>query len=521
MLKLLIADDETLIREGLASLEWEEHGLEVVATAENGEEALELAKRHRPDIIMTDIRMPRRDGIWLAQSLQTHLPEARVVFITSYSDFDYAKKAIEYGVASYILKPIEEDLLYETIDGLRNSIEEERFERQESEKFKNAVAESKQFLKSWFLNRFSNSEKKFRFFGLAPQGCQYDAIVVTFQSESMSEIESNAFLMFEKITYTLKKEREHLVPFYDGNIFTFIFQFSGEMARPEVETRLFVLADKIKQYLDETDCENYSVGIGFVETDIYAISSCYDSACAALSYTSYLGQNQVIYIKDFEENIKSGYTADTSLEYINAIKAGDETASLQILDHIFESGKTRPLDDLKRVCLELIVHISKAITEIGEDPKILFHNTDSWSVINRCADSKELYDLVSGVNQVVISRLNEIRNNKNSAIVARVKKIVKESYAETASLDSIATQIFLSPCYLSVIFSKEMNMTFKDYLIQTRIEKAKELILTTNLKIYEIAKKVGYNDARYFSDLFRRVTGKTPSQFRTDEEAAF
>lgn len=97
-----------------------------------------------------------------------------------------------------------------------------------------------------------------------------------------------------------------------------------------------------------------------------------------------------------------------------------------------------------------------------------------------------------------------------------MKAIVEENYADNASLDSIAAQIYLSPCYLSMIFSKETHMTFKDYLIQTRINKAKELLKNTEIKIYEVAKQVGYNDTRYFSDLFRRQTGKTPSQFREE-----
>ena len=519
-LKLLIADDETLIREGLASLDWEHYGLNVVAACKNGEEAFEMVKRHHPDIILSDIRMPKRDGLWLAENVTAVFPEIKIVFITSYSDFEYAQKAIELGIAEYILKPIEDEPLFQTVCKLRDEILEEQHQKVEIAKFKSTVAESKHFLKSWFLNRFSNNEKKFEFFALHPENSYYAAIVVRFDSDAMSEVELDAFLKFEKIVYQLKDNKLKIIPFYDGNLFTFFFEFSKSKELLAMESALYTVSNQIKDYLDEYTDENYTIGIGFIQPGLTYINDCYETALSALNYSSYLGAKQIIYIKDFEPknpaSMQPTYNPELNTAYLNAIKAGNEFDVEDIIDSIFNQSPLPPLDDLKRTVLELIIGISKAIAEAGEDPKILFNDTDVWSVVNKCEDHDALYQLIKGVSVVVSSRLSDMRNNKNAAVVAKVKQIVEDNYAETASLDNIATQIYLSPCYLSVIFSKETNMTFKDYLIQTRIRKAKELLENTNMKIYEVAKKVGYNDARYFSDLFRRITGKTPSQFRNE-----
>lgn len=519
-LKLLIADDEELIREGLASLDWDAYGLAVAAVCKNGEEAYEMVKRHHPDIVLSDIRMPKKDGLWLAEKITAEFPDTKIVFITSYSDFDYAQKAIELGIAEYILKPIEDEQLFQTVCKLRDEILEAEHQKVEIAKFKSTVAESKHFLKSWFLNRFSNNEKKFDFFELQPENSCYAALVVRFDSDDMSEVELNAFLKFEKIVYLLRNQKIKIIPFYDGNLFTFFFEFSKSQELLSMESTLYSVSNQIKDYLDEFTKENYTIGIGFIQSGINYLNDCYETAISALNYSSYLGSNQIIYIKDFEPknpaSTQPAYHPELNAEYLNAIKTGNEQTVEEIIDSIFDPTTRPPLDDLKRTVLELIIGISKAIAEVGEDPKILFNDTDVWSVVNKCEDYDALYQLLKGVSLVVSSRLSDMRNNKNATVVAKVKQIVEENYAETASLDNIATQIYLSPCYLSVIFSKETNMTFKDYLIQTRIRKAKELLENTNMKIYEVAKKVGYNDARYFSDLFRRLTGKTPSQFRNE-----
>ena len=150
----------------------------------------------------------------------------------------------------------------------------------------------------------------------------------------------------------------------------------------------------------------------------------------------------------------------------------------------------------QRRCMSLILSISDALYDIDCDPTILFKNTDAWSLIRKTQSPAELKTFVENITDVVISYIESVQKQKAANIITQVKALVEKNYARDASLETVASQVFISPC------------------IQTRIEKAKELLEKTDLKIYDIAEKVGYNNTRYFSELFQRICGKTPSQYR-------
>lgn len=519
-LKLIIADDEELIREGLANLDWEQLNITVAGTAANGEEALKLSQSIQPDLIISDIRMPRRDGIWLANQLRQFCPDTKIIFLSGYNDFEYTQQAIRLGVAEYVLKPIDEDVLIEIVQTMKAKIIQQKTEQQKIEHFRAAVNESRYFLKSWLFNRISNNEKKLNFFGLSPQDKNYAVVIIDFGESETEEIERcDTFLIFERLIQLIRPQKNDAVPFFDGDILTFVFQFDQKDGIPATEQSLFDICNNIKLFLDANETADYTIGISQIISKSAELSSCHNGARNAVNYNHYLGMRQIIYIKDVEP--QKGLTDsvfDIETDFTNAIKVGNEKELERVLKQIFQNAKEQnvPLDQVKRSCLELLIYTSKAIYEIGQDPKILFHETDIWHVINKCKAEQELYDLMLKINTVVILQVQETRDNRNESIIKKVKAIVEENYANNASLDSIAAQIYLSPCYLSMIFSKETHMTFKDYLIQTRINKAKDLLKNTETKIYEVAKQVGYNDTRYFSDLFRRQTGKTPSQFREE-----
>nr|QGT50955.1 AraC family transcriptional regulator [uncultured Firmicutes bacterium] len=519
-LNLIIVDDEEIIREGLAALEWEKMGFTVAGTAENGEDALKLAQHIQPDLVISDIRMPRRDGIWLADQLRQVCPDTKIIFLSGYNDFEYTQRAIHLGVSEYVLKPIDEDTLIDIVQTMKEKIIRQKEEQQKIEHFRSVVNESRYFLKSWLFNRISHNEKKLSFFGINPQGKNYAVVIVDFGESDTAEVAScDNFLIFERLIQIIRPKKSDTISFFDGSVLTFVFQFDKICETLSIEQSLFDICNDIKIFLDENKAPDYTIGISQIVSKVADLTLCHNSACNAVNYNHYLGLRQIIYIKDVEP--QKGLTNsvfDIEADYTNAIKVGNEKELERILKQVFRNACEQKvsLDQIKRSCLELLVYTSKAVYEIGQDPKIIFHETDIWHVINKCETEQELYDLILKINMVVILQVQEARDNRNENIIKKVKAIVEENYADNASLDSIAAQIYLSPCYLSMIFSKETHMTFKDYLIQTRINKAKELLKNTEIKIYEVAKQVGYNDTRYFSDLFRRQTGKTPSQFREE-----
>jgi two-component system response regulator YesN len=518
MIKLLISDDEKLICEGLASLEWDKYGIQVAGTARNGEDAFNLAMKIRPDIIISDIQMPKKDGIWLAEQLHNNLPDTKIIFLSGYNEFEYAQSAIRFGVSDYVLKPIDEDELFSIILKLKTEIEDREFLREEKERLAGLLEKSRFFLCNWFFSSDKKSRADLELFGISPNLTQFIVSIIHFNGENNMD-NVMRFLAFDKIRFLLEQNLIANVPFFDNEALTFVFCFKNDLAPTQAEALIFSYAEKIKTLLDENFTESYNIGIGNFAANDSELKLSYDSANTALSYSSNVGENQIIYIKDIEPHsvVSSKYTQIFSL-YITALKSGDEKKVNNNIKMLFESmhEANEPLSIQQRYCLSLIVSVSNALSDLGCNPAILFNNTDAWSVIRKTRSSEELLTFISNISSAVMLHIQDVQQKRNVDIIEKVKAIVDENYAADASLRSVAAQVFMSPCYLSVIFKKEMNITFKNYLIQKRIEKAKYFLANTNMKIYEIAERVGYADTRYFSELFHRTTKETPSQYRSN-----
>lgn len=520
MIKLMISDDEKIICEGLASLDWEQYGIKVAGTARNGEDAFALAKKIKPDIIISDIRMPKKDGIWLAEQIHENLPDTKMIFLSGYNEFEYAQQAIRFGVSEYVLKPIDEDDLFAIVSKLKTEIENREFLREERKRLAGLLEKSRFFLCNWFFGTDKKSRADLELFGISPDLKQF--IVSVIQFNGSNDIDNVVhFLAFDKIRVLLEHNLIANVPFFDNDRLTFVFCFKGDISRMQAETKVFAYAEKIKNLLDENFSESYNIGIGNIAEDDSELKLSYDSAFTALNYSANVGEKQIIYIKDIEPHSSvSNKYAQIFSEYLIGLKSGDETQANSSIETLFENMKKadEPFDIQQRYCLSLIVSVSNALSDLGCNPAILFNNTDAWTVIKKTRSSKELFTFISNISNAVLLHIQDVQQKRNIDIIEKVKAIVDKNYAADASLESVAAQVFLSPCYLSVIFKKEMNITFKNYLIQKRIEKAKYFLANTNMKIYEIAERVGYADTRYFSELFHRITNETPSQYRTNME---
>lgn len=511
-IKLLICDDEHLIREGLASLDWQDFNIDMIGTAKNGEEAFELAKELRPDIIISDIRMPKKDGIWLAEQVRQFIPDIRMVFLTGYNEFEYAQSAVNNGVYSYLLKPIDEDELYAVVNKLAESIRAKRMMEERSEALRNSMSQSKYFLLSYLFARTKKGILDCDLFEIPKQPQTAAAVVVNFNNIDGND--NTCFMAFEYILNSITGG-SIFIPFFGNTELVFIFCF--DCSEKEAESYLFSVCEKISAVIENSFGCEYNIGIGSIVHSITEIEDSYHSAVDAISYSSTLGSGNTIYINDIEPKASlSAYHAKLIDSYVKSLKSGDLHQINKIVDELFESMRRSDttLYNQQRRSLSLILAISDTLYALDYNPAILFNNTDIWSLVRKSTSSEELHKFIANITDVVISHIDEMQRQKTQNIISQVKELVEQNYATDASLETIASQVFISPCYLSVIFKKETNTTFKNYLIQTRMRKACELLDSTDLKIYEIAERVGYTDTRYFSELFQRICGKTPSQYR-------
>lgn len=522
MIKLFVVDDEQIICDGIASIPWENYQIQCVGKAFNGETALEQISILKPDIVISDIRMPRADGIWLAEKIHNLMPHTKVIFLTGYHEFEYAQKAIRFHVCEYLLKPIKPDKLISTVTNVRDMVLKEQEKQIKLQTFQTQMRESKFFLKNWFFTetiKTVNEEalfKKLDFWGIDLKKGWFRTIMIQFtESAEDSETQFNFYKMFCDMERLFPDTEMHC-SFFEGTTFTYIWNLD----EPELRIRkrgLFRLCDSIKDFLDYNYMGTYIVGVGSETDSLRFLDQSRIKAEEACKYRFYVGDNQVVYIEDLEPAQRADrYSRSDVEEYVTALKVGSEEKLELVIDRMFAEMQNRleSINIVKRVCLELIVYTSNIIYELGMQPEVLFNNTDLWSVINRCSTIKEVHDLILNINKVVISNCQSTRTHESKKITTKVKELIAAQYAQKITLESAAEQVFLSPNYLSMLFSMETGTTFKDYLINFRLNKAKELLKDPSLKIYQVAQQVGYGDWRYFSEVFKRATGESPAQYR-------
>lgn len=511
-LKLLICDDEKLIREGLASLDWDEHNITVCGTARNGEDAYRLIQETAPDIVISDIRMPKHDGIWLAEQIHSSFPDIKMIFLTGYNEFEYAQSAVNNDVCRYMLKPIDEDILYDTVEELANDIIRQQQAKQKEAELMEMLENSRFFLMSYFFNRVENGTVDRTLFGIDNDIKCISSVIV-----QLNDTDISSFIIFDEIRQ-ITLSGYSIIPFFSNT--ELIFMFISPFDEKATEQILFRYCEMISEKIDKDFGCNYNIGIGNITEDITDAESSYRSAVSALDYCKSLGTHNIMYINDIEPNSQlSGYQSKLFDLYIKSLKNNDIKQMKKVITELFSSmlRSKMSLYNAQRRCLSLILAISDTLYDLDCNPAVLFNDTDIWHLIRKSDTLDSLQQLVTNITEVITAHIEEIQRKKTQSLIAKVKELVEKNYSTSASLETIAAQVYVSPCYLSVIFKKEANITFKNYLINTRIGKAKELLETTDMKIYEVAEKVGYTDTRYFSELFQRVEGITPTQFRAKQ----
>lgn len=380
---------------------------------------------------------------------------------------------------------------------------------------------SRPFLKEWFFDciksRSGEEQIRLRLAGLGvslPES-GYICAIIDFDKKMIID-DARQFELFTDIERALKNLNDTFLSFFEISSFLYVFCVQSDQEKKLMEVA-FEKAEQLKKCLQQKKCIHYSIGIGLPVFSIEEIDVSYQLAIEASKYRYSLGDEQIIFINDIKPSILMGdYHIIRQEDFITSIKNGNEEMMEQILQQIFSDMMQHhePIHMVKRVCLEVMVYTSRAIYEMGQNPSMLFEKTDLWSVINRCTSIEQLKNLIINTNKVAISQLFSRQESKNKKLIEKAKRLVDEHTNDKISLEWVAEQLYISPCYLSILFGKETGMTFKEYLIKSRLFHAKELLLNEHYKIYQIAKMVGYSDARYFSDLFRKYEGLTPFEYR-------
>lgn len=516
---------------------WKELGVKVVGEASGCPQALEMATRLRPEIIITDIKMPDMSGLELASRLKPAMPLLKVIFVSGYQDFEYAKNAISLDAYGYVLKPVDDDELMNVVKKAVDSIIEERNSIQEKEALRVQIAESLPLLQQQFLRDV-----------IFHINCLKEAELWDRSSYLELPFDTGLFCVavvsiddYKKYDDKFTQEDKEILNRYvlnmiGGNSIPGMVSMALQIKEALYAVIMNMKTDNIdgidsffRKFIDTlNDVYGMTATVGISETVINysGIWTLYDQAMMAIKHKWYLGKGQIIFSSDLEDDVilkkASPELPDMENDIVQITLSGDiegvNAAIREYFDGIPFDKKNSP-GYVKNISLNLVAAIERALIERGENLNdILKENFRGFEDL-LCLET--ITDVIMWVEKIfadVATYIREQHNDRNSLIVNKITKIINERYGQDITVDDISREIYLSPNYIRSIFKNKTGRTILDYLVYIRMKKASEMMNDASLHIYDVAKKVGYNSVSYFCQVFKQYYGVTPKEYMESME---
>ena len=487
MITALIVEDESRIRNGLFShIPWEQLQVDEVQTAEHAEEAFSLCQTFRPDIIVSDICMPGMNGVELCKKLRENFSGSQIIFVTGYAEKEYLKAAIDLHAISFVEKPIQ---LPEVTQAVRMAVEE----------VKKVRSYDRTFFSRILKEGMESSEIKGNIFS-----------VFLFQtSEDITE-EFHHALMTTFQTLAEKSKMSIWGEILDAKEAAILFSGIQKIA----DNKWFM--HEIYECIDELQKKyKFFMGIG---TDVFSqkeVPQSYESARNALKCLSFMGWNHYAFQKDLpEKEYEAAFFEEAIDKFHSAVARKDMEGMTTVLDDVYEDMVRN-----KAVINGKIKHLYYSLLEIMNsskrmyDPNNLMERTkqSAGRVIEQAQTLEEIQMFLKSEAQSI----GEQQEDTNTAVVQKIQQYIAEHYSEKdLSVKVLADFVYLTPTYLSNLFKKSTGYTIGQYLLDVRMEAAKQLLRDPEYKLYQVATMVGYEDSNYFTKIFKKKTDMTPSEYR-------
>lgn len=540
MYKLLLVDDEAEVRQGIISkIDWTKTGFEIAGEAENGLEALEIMEKINPDVAIIDIKMPFMDGMQLAKIISRDYPATKLMILSGFDEFDYAQKAIRYNVMEYILKPFGADELMDILERLKMVLDEEKLRNADLEKLRNEYMESLPILKERFLNALITErmgdkdtlERARRFNITLGEGNHVVAVVKHNLDQKENTLEGSPSIspLEEKELhgYAVYETCERIGKTHDSIAF---MRTGGETVMilpvPSKDIKsAFSVLEEIRMVIEKTHPMTVTIGVGEIVDSLESLPDSYKSALGALEHQLVEGSNRLLWINDLlpKDHGQLTFSEDMDREIRTVIRAGSETEIESVIHKHFQVMRDEEISYLDcrlfiNEMLTSLLRIARShnlnLTDLVEEGENIFALMKELSVL----DNIEAWFVKTCL--ILNQNIMENRMSGIQRMVETAKEHVKSHYHDSdLNLDTISQMLHISPSYFSRMFKKESGMTFIQFLTEVRMEKAMEYILETDLKNFEIAEKIGYAEANYFSYSFKKFYGQSPTAMRKNRKA--
>lgn len=532
MIKVLIADDELRICELIFRLiDWEALGMSVIAVAHDGRETIKIIKNEMPDIVITDIRMPGYNGVDVIRIGKEYNSDIQFIIISGYSQFDYAQNAIHYGVSDYLLKPVKAEELTKALLRIKNRIDknnqmysqvkkawtlEQQNRRLYREQLIMEIAHGKGFdVLTKDMNTL-NEQYKYEFIpGF------FTIVIVKADGLNFEEKTESSFL-FEKIQQSLSFAFAPVMQEMQGTMLdngTYIFLFNYENEYAEIESQLHRLLNQMLLQKDVFKKLHLTIGLGKRVNCLAEVGKSYETAYLAIKDRILVGTDRIIegkekiVVQDYKD-----YFLHTVRELENVVENLDDK---RISDIIQEWGTALSKDkeingyqieqSAKALVNSYLLSMQKNNYTLDEDDNLL---KDFMKSIENCISLGEIQELLSGTLEQSLSEYRHKRALSGSKPIRDAKEYIRNNLAGNLTIQEVSEYVGYSSAHFSVRFKQECGITFSDYVMESRIEKSKELLKNTRETIESIAAAVGYSDVKSFTKNFKKYTEVKPSQYR-------
>lgn len=523
MIKVIIADDEKLVCNLVKTLaDWDTLGMQVVGTAENGIEALEMIKTLEPDILITDIRMPGCDGLELIKRARELRPQLEIVIISGYAHFEYAKSAIRYRVGNYLLKPIKREELMDTLWKMKERCEARLTAEKEKTDHRNnqrdLISLRNGLMRDLLLPTppvLSEEilEEKYHF---NMQGNMHQAFLLKIDGD-IQKIGDYAYnVAKEKIREVLKNTlfdvctEYHL--YFQDYVGYGILNYDEEQ-KSEIRKRL-------RTCLNQIDAQKHFYGMEFSLALGSVVDSCNELADSVRTAKETVLERFVEGSGRLLEGVPAGSGIDKQNLLDKYVKSIENAIEILSINEASEACKTLYQDvvNIGNICgreiYEMVLLAGRLFVvhcAVGEVDKCIEEFKMSC---RQCCTVEELFEQIEIVQKEKITAIGEQRRNEEGRPVRVAKQYVKQHFQEPITLEEVSEAIGFSVSYFSVLFKKETGEGFAKYLIKVRMDEAKRLLRETNCPVAEICEMVGYSDRKHFTQTFNKATGLNPAEYR-------
>ncbi|NLM11266.1 MAG: response regulator [Clostridiaceae bacterium] len=522
MLRLLIVEDEKWEREGLIDfLDWKSFGIEIAGTARDGEEGYQEALRLRPDIILTDIKMPGMDGIEMSKKIKEVMPHTKIIILTGYDDFRYAKEAISFSANAYVLKPFEEDELIPIIEEVVSLCRKEREKASWEKRVVSQLNKSRKTAKTNFLFEWASGmikkedlQKGLQEFNIyvKAEGMYAVALIKAYGCESKTESSNrlkdiSEFLaeksMLRDYLFLTENQKDHEIILcfeWDGSIIEWL---NNGISKNQIEYG-----------------NNFVIGVGNGSSPLELHVS-YNQAKEAIKHQIFWNDYQLVLYSEIHQLQESFMEKANeflvhgdyfSKQFIHAVGSINENRVFELLNELFDfvyEARGASMDFIINFVKNIVNDLYIFIYKIHSDFTRNYLYEKMW---NGCT-VKDLKNKMKIFFESVLS-VHKSRLSYDEQTVKKVIAIIEERYMEPLSIKTIANEVFLSPNYLGSIFKNFTGKRFNEYITEYRMEKARELLKSPKNKVATVAARVGFQNPSYFCSVFKNFFGVAPGEYQ-------